>query len=126
MSSVISEAGVMGYPAKKRHPAAMAPWTQASFPCMTMVFPEPFSVPSLLSFMEFSRPLQFFPLHNKEDHVRQSMGTGEEFVVLPDLGKNGKTFNCMNRRRPGQLLIDSAVSSSFPASTIRFAPMNRK
>jgi hypothetical protein len=32
INSVISEAGVIGYPAKKRHPAAMAPRVQASFP----------------------------------------------------------------------------------------------
>jgi hypothetical protein len=35
--SVISEAGVIGYPAKKRQPAAMAPRAQASFPWMTKV-----------------------------------------------------------------------------------------
>jgi len=31
---MISEAGVMGYPAKKRHPAATAPSARASLPCI--------------------------------------------------------------------------------------------
>ena len=34
MISEISVAGVMGYPAKKRHPAINAPSTTASFPCI--------------------------------------------------------------------------------------------
>ena len=33
MRSMISEAGVIGYPAKKRQPAAMAPSAMASLPC---------------------------------------------------------------------------------------------
>ena len=40
MSSVISEAGVMGYPAKNRQPAAIAASTQASFPWITFVCTE--------------------------------------------------------------------------------------
>jgi len=36
--SAISVAGVMGYPAKKRQPAAMAPSTTASFPWMRTSF----------------------------------------------------------------------------------------
>src|SRR3990170_2180239 len=34
-NSAISVDGVIGYPAKKRHPAARAPNPQASFPCIS-------------------------------------------------------------------------------------------
>jgi len=36
MISAISEAGVMGYPAKNLQPAASAPSAQASFPCQNL------------------------------------------------------------------------------------------
>jgi hypothetical protein len=36
--SAISLAGVIGYPAKKRHPTAIAASAHASFPCQKYVF----------------------------------------------------------------------------------------
>src|SRR5512141_871286 len=75
--SAISEAGVIGYPAKNRHPAAMAPSAQASFPCISFALGSGFFT---LSIFFFPRRFRLFgrllgsPLFRRAD-VNGKIGT---------------------------------------------------